>query len=92
VARWTEAIDAVATYALFEEGDTCRLPRDKRSLTEPAATRLDNSVRGEIQSTRPSSMTNDRLVSVIQLVMNDKPSKTAIERPLFFLFVLVSNI
>jgi hypothetical protein len=26
MARRTEAIDAVAAYSLFEEGDTCRLP------------------------------------------------------------------
>lgn len=30
MARRTEAIDAVANYCRFEEGDTCRLPRNKR--------------------------------------------------------------
>lgn len=30
MARRTEAIDAVAAYCHFEEGDTCRLPRNKR--------------------------------------------------------------
>ncbi|KAJ5259331.1 hypothetical protein N7478_012312 [Penicillium angulare] len=30
MARRTEAIDAVANYYHFEEGDTCRLPRNKR--------------------------------------------------------------
>ena len=29
--RRTNAIDAVAEYSLFEEGITCRLPRDKRA-------------------------------------------------------------
>jgi hypothetical protein len=29
--RRTEAIDAVAAYSLFEEGETCRLPRNKCS-------------------------------------------------------------
>ncbi|KAL2840805.1 hypothetical protein BJY01DRAFT_16130 [Aspergillus pseudoustus] len=31
MARRTEAIDDMAAYSLFKEGDTCRLPRDKRS-------------------------------------------------------------
>ncbi|EDN06867.1 predicted protein [Histoplasma mississippiense (nom. inval.)] len=31
--RRTEGIDAVAAYCLFEEGDTCRLPHDKRHTT-----------------------------------------------------------
>ncbi|THC92685.1 hypothetical protein EYZ11_007824 [Aspergillus tanneri] len=83
VARRTEAIDAVAAYALFEEGDTCRLPRDKRSSTEPAATGPDHGVKGETQLTRPSSPTNDGLVSAIQSVIKDKPSKKGIGRPLF---------
>lgn len=83
VARRTEAIDAVAAYALFEESDTCCLPRDKCSTTEPAATRQDYSVKGEMQLTQPSSPTNDRLVSAIQSVMKDKPSEKGIERPLF---------
>lgn len=83
MARLTEAIDAVAAYARFEEGDTCRLPRDKRSATEPAATGQDDDVKGEMQSTRPSSPTNDRLVSAIQSVLKAKPSDKGIERPLF---------
>ncbi|PLN74657.1 hypothetical protein BDW42DRAFT_189660 [Aspergillus taichungensis] len=83
VARRTEAIDAVAAYALFEEGDTCRLPRDKRSPTKPVAAGPDHCVKGETQLTRPSSPTNDRLVSAIQSVMKDKPSEKGIERPLF---------
>lgn len=83
VARRTEAIDAVAAYALFEEGDTCRLPRDKRSAAEPSVTRQDDVVKGEMQLTRPSSPTNDRLVSAIQSVMKNKPSEKGIERPLF---------
>ncbi|KAI2959645.1 hypothetical protein CBS147352_10781 [Aspergillus niger] len=82
VARRTEAIDAVAAYALFEEGDTCRLPRDKRSTTEPAATGLGYGVKGEMQLSRLSSPTNDRLVSAIQSVMKDKASEKGIERPL----------
>ncbi|OJD22914.1 hypothetical protein ACJ73_05740 [Blastomyces percursus] len=32
--RRTEAIDAVAAYCLFEEGDTCRLPHDRRPTTQ----------------------------------------------------------
>ncbi|KAJ6144084.1 hypothetical protein N7471_003537 [Penicillium samsonianum] len=31
MARRTEAIDSVAAYCQFQEGDTCRLPRNKRS-------------------------------------------------------------
>lgn len=31
IARRTEAIDSVAAYCQFQEGDTCRLPRNKRS-------------------------------------------------------------
>lgn len=83
VARRTEAIDAVATYALFEEGDTCRLPRDKRSPAEPAAAGPDQVVKGETQVARPSSTTDDRLVSAIQSVVKEQPSEKGIKRPLF---------
>ncbi|CAG8076758.1 unnamed protein product [Penicillium salamii] len=31
MTRRTEAIDSVAAYCQFQEGDTCRLPRNKRS-------------------------------------------------------------
>ncbi|PGG95045.1 hypothetical protein AJ79_10301 [Helicocarpus griseus UAMH5409] len=32
--RRTEAIDAVAAYSLFKEGDTCRLPHNKRPTAQ----------------------------------------------------------
>ncbi|KAL4891366.1 hypothetical protein BDV59DRAFT_203545 [Aspergillus ambiguus] len=82
VARRTEAIDAVAAYALFEEGDTCRLPHDKRSK-EPAIAGPDEDVEEEKQLGLPSSPTDKRLVAAIQSVMKDKSSEKNTERPLF---------
>ncbi|GLA31645.1 hypothetical protein M752DRAFT_299216 [Aspergillus phoenicis ATCC 13157] len=71
VARRTEASDAMAGYALCEEGDTCRPPRDKLFPPEPAATGLDNSVNREAQLTGllPRSMAD---WSVSQSVMKDR--------------------
>lgn len=34
MGRRADAVDAVAAYCLFEEGDTCRLPRNQRSAGE----------------------------------------------------------
>lgn len=42
MGRRTNAIDAVAAYSLFEEGDTCRLPRDKRSVGECIVAKPEN--------------------------------------------------
>jgi hypothetical protein len=81
VARRTEAINAVATYALFEEGDTCRLPRDKHSSEEPIVTGLNHGT--EPQLTQPSSPTDEKLVIAIRSVMKDERSEKILDRPLF---------
>lgn len=50
----TGAVDAVAWYALLEEGVSCALLLDKRS-TEPIVTGPDQGIKKDIQLIRPSS-------------------------------------
>lgn len=89
MGRRTEAIDAVAAYSLFEEGETCRLPRDKRSSKDPVTVRpthRDTSLQGT-DATESVSSVDDQLVAAIRSVMKpiskDRSSKTKAKRPLF---------
>ena len=65
--RRTEAIDAVADYCLFEEGDTCRLRRDKRPTARAAPVAIKKDSEGGTPSLTPSL-----LDAAILSVKNDK--------------------
>ncbi|KAL6228990.1 hypothetical protein BDW75DRAFT_235532 [Aspergillus navahoensis] len=92
IARRTEAIDAVAAYSLFEEGDTCRLPRDKRSPRGGVAVvpaHQDGSVQ-DAKMTENNFFADDSLQAAIQSVMKDrstihenKGARKKVERLLF---------
>lgn len=74
MARRTEAIDAVAAYSLFEEGDTCRLPQDKRSPKDGIAVEPAQED-GSIQDTKmieTDYLADDRLVVAVRSVMKDR--------------------
>ncbi|EED11910.1 conserved hypothetical protein [Talaromyces stipitatus ATCC 10500] len=93
--RRTEAIDAIAAYCLFEEGDTCRIAHDKRQY----------SVHGPIDVTHklshPEVETKDQGISpqesklheAIRAVSMDSRSrnrKEKVQRPLLC-FLCVGN-
>ncbi|KAL2783868.1 hypothetical protein BJX66DRAFT_317676 [Aspergillus keveii] len=92
MVRRTEAIDAVAAYSLFEEGDTCRLPRDKRSPRGCVAVvpvHQDESMQ-DAKMTENNFLADDPLQAAIRSVMRgrsstreDKGSQKKVERPLF---------
>jgi hypothetical protein len=89
MGRRTEAIDAVAAYSLFEEGETCRLQRDKRSSKDLVAIQpihRDTSIEGT-DATESVSSADDQLVAAIRSVMKpiskDRSSKAKAKRPLF---------
>lgn len=78
MARRTEAIDAVAAFCLFEEGDTCRLLRDRRSpqssvVVEPVH---DDGSMQDADVTQPQSYAAEKLAMAMRSVTMDK-------RPLF---------
>lgn len=63
--RRTEGIDAVADYSLFEEGDTCRLPRDKRPTAQ-----VPQTVKMEVHVPPPLSQ---REIAVRAVVKDFRP-------------------
>lgn len=69
-SRRTEAIDAVAGYCQFEEGDTCRLPRNKRNGNRVAETKISNEPDTEgadlTMKSEPMTPFEDALRSVMQ--------------------------
>jgi hypothetical protein len=76
MVRRTEAIDAVAAYSLFEEGDTCRLPRDKRSPRGCVAVvpvHEDESMQ-DAKMTETNSLADDPLQAAIRSVIRDRSS------------------
>ena len=86
MSRRTDAIDAVAAYCLFEEGDTCRLPRDKRSAGECIVAKPEHSTDEGSDNETPSFQADKLLESAIQSVMKDGPNRNgkrtkADERP-----------
>jgi hypothetical protein len=68
--RRTEAINAVAEYSQFQEGDTCRLPREKRPK--------DSSENSQLKNETPDTIDQQEcpLESAIRSAMKD-------HRPLF---------
>jgi hypothetical protein len=84
--RRTEAIDAVAAYSLFEEGETCRLPRNKRSSKDSITLEPTNEDRSVPEMTESISSADGQLVAAIRSVMkpiSEDRSKVKVERPLF---------
>ncbi|KAH2023468.1 hypothetical protein KXV65_000697, partial [Aspergillus fumigatus] len=86
--RRTEAIDAVAAYSLFEEGETCCLPRDKRSSKDPITVGPTDEDRGvpDTEMTESITSADGQLVAAIRSVMKPRSedrSKVKVERPLF---------
>lgn len=69
MGRRTDAIDAVAAYCLFEEGDTCRLPRNQRSAGEGTMADYDGE---SSQSDGPGSLADELLEEAIRSVMKDE--------------------
>ncbi|KAF3481524.1 uncharacterized protein GIQ15_04283 [Arthroderma uncinatum] len=63
--RRTEAIDAVAEYCLFEEGDTCKLPRDQRRVAK-ASTDATVEVKAEVRAPPPPSQRDIALKAVME--------------------------
>ena len=76
MARRTEAIDAVAGYCQFQEGDTCRLPRNKRADNRIAETKVPDYEPLESEAMKISSQTGIPFESALRSVMKD-------HRPLF---------
>lgn len=76
MARRTEAIDAVAAYCQFQEGDTCRLPRNKRAEHQTAKIKMPDNQLPETEAMEISSQTGIPFESALQSVMRD-------HRPLF---------
>ena len=74
--RRTEAIDAVAAYCQFEEGDTCRLPQSKRvEIPVDDHVGLDKHM-VESEATEIETTSASPLENALQSVMED-------HRPLF---------
>ncbi|KAJ6092776.1 hypothetical protein N7486_008065 [Penicillium sp. IBT 16267x] len=76
MVRRTEAIDAVAAYCQFQEGDACRLPRNKRIENRMAETKVPDDQPLESEAMEISSQPGTPFESALQSVMKDY-------RPLF---------
>lgn len=76
MVRRTEAIDAVAAYCQFQEGDTCRLPRNKRVRNRIAETKVCDDSPLEREAMEISFQPGTTFESALQSVMKD-------HRPLF---------
>ncbi|KAJ5627605.1 hypothetical protein N7490_009833 [Penicillium lividum] len=76
MARRTEAIDAVAAYCQFEEGDTCRLPRNKRTKNRMVETEVVDDKCLESGGEAVLSQPETPFESALRSVMKD-------HRPLF---------
>ena len=70
--RRTEAIDAVASYCQFEEGDTCRLPRNKRPENVVAEIKCLDDQPSEIKVTEDDFQSEKLLEAAIRSVMTER--------------------
>ncbi|KAJ5982545.1 hypothetical protein N7451_012645 [Penicillium sp. IBT 35674x] len=76
MARRTEAIDAVAAYCQFEEGDTCRLPRNRRTENRVVETEVVDDKRLKSGDEAVFSQPETPFKSALRSVVKD-------HRPLF---------
>jgi hypothetical protein len=74
--RRTEAIDAVAVYCRFEEGETCRLPRNKRFENELVGLDGPGNRPSEDEVTESKSQPDSPFEAAFRSIMKD-------HRPLF---------
>lgn len=74
--RRTEAIDAVAVYCQFEEGETCRLPRNKRFENDVVELDGPDNHPPEDEATESNSQPDSPLEAAFRSIMKD-------HRPLF---------
>lgn len=74
--RRTEAIDAVAVYCQFEEGETCRLPRNKRFENNVVELDGPSDHPSEDEATESKSQPDSPLKAAFRSIMKDR-------RPLF---------
>ncbi|KAI3226235.1 hypothetical protein DTO012A9_9396 [Penicillium roqueforti] len=74
--RRTEAIDAVAFYCQFEEGETCRLPRNKRFENNVVELDCLGNHPSDDEATQSKSKSDSPLEAAFRSITND-------HRPLF---------
>jgi hypothetical protein len=77
--RQTEAINAIATYCLFEEGNTCRLPQATRSAgraCNAVKKEEDNRANSERKPPDASQEGKLKLFAAMRSVMTDKRPQT----------------
>ncbi|KAL5333506.1 hypothetical protein BJX70DRAFT_392131 [Aspergillus crustosus] len=95
MARRTEAINTMAAYSLFEEGNTCRLPREKRSPKDYITVKPANEDKNIHNTKLTETKSDDPLAAAIRSVIKDRTSmlkgdkaKIKVKRPLFYFICL----
>lgn len=76
MVRRTEAIDSVAAYCQFQEGDTCRLPQNKRVENRVVEDKVAHEQYSDTEETETNSQMGNPLDIALRSVMKD-------HRPLF---------
>jgi len=71
-----KAIDAIAIYCQFKEGETCRLPRHKRFENNVVELECLSNYPSESETTESKSQSDSPLEAALQSIMKD-------HRPLF---------
>lgn len=76
MARQTEAIDAMAAYCQFQEGDTSRLPRNKRVEDRVVESKVPDTQHSESEVMETNPQPEGPFETALRSVMKD-------HRPLF---------